>query len=102
MAADDEVPGTSPAGLSTRDLVIMANTKLDGVGIELREIRKEQDELNRRVTILETDKAVAAGKVEHEGRFLSKRQGHWAVVYAIATLLAITFGNEVEHLLAAH
>lgn len=88
MADQDEI-STSPIGFTQRDLIIQANTKLDGLGSEMKDIRAEQVRLRGDVDNLKTAQAVRKAE---SGVGLNTRRA----AMAILALMAYWFGPIVD------
>lgn len=79
------------------------NAKLDSKAekADLREIKGELRGLDSRLKQLEDDKrsrdVIKATHEERDRHFLSKRGRLWATAYAVGSLIALVFGNDIAH-----
>lgn len=86
---ETEEATASNVGYTVRDLVIQANTKLDSVSGEMKEIRAEQARLRTEVDVLKTAHAVGKAESGTTGKLRN-------ATYALAVLLAYWFGPVID------
>lgn len=87
--SDEQEVSESNVGFTVRDLVVKANTKLDALGGEMKEIRAEQVQLRTDVDRLKTEQAVNAAK---RGNTTDFRRA----AYAVLVLAAYWFGPVID------
>lgn len=90
-------------GLTTRDLVIQTKTLVEGVVSDVSEMRTEQAKLRSDVDELKTARAVEMAEEDakhtHEAWFSTRRGKVWGGVYAVSSLICLTFGPNISHAL---